>query len=141
TDIDPDRVDQIIMQPVVSGGCGFDAQHVGTGTDRLESLLREYRLQEDVSGERAELVYEEICRLTFTDGFHALLWDETVLRLLQDLFLRKPPNRHLFGGIVEAIFDRVRLVSRVNDLFFAFIDRNAGVQRVTELVSALFNPP
>lgn len=115
-------------------------------SQKLESLLLQAQLlfpnsgDDDVSKEKYDEVYSEICPLILDQETIQTLWYEPVLSQLNWLFDRTPPNPQQFGYLINQLKDRSHEVTKINDLFFSILNPSCSAEDVYRNLSAVCTP-
>ena len=109
---------------------------------RLKGLLREAFILLPAFNNRQETqpldeLFNNICRLLFTDDFYLHLWDEGALYQLVEFFKAKTPNPTVYGERLTKLSERKNFVQQTNEFFFSILSHEFPMEEVVNRVSAL----
>jgi ribonuclease HIII len=102
---------------------------------RLKELLREAFIllpayERGQSTQQVDDLFQNICKLVFTDDFHLHIWDEGSLNQLVGFFKVKPPNPKVFGEKLSRLSERMIFVQQANELFFSMLSNDFSIEEV-----------
>ncbi|MGH7801173.1 MAG: ribonuclease HIII [Thermodesulfobacteriota bacterium] len=111
---------------------------------RLKGLLREVLilLPEFEKGQKTKQIdelFQDICKLVFTNDYYLHLWNERILNQLEELFKEKSPNPKIYGQRLTKLSERRHFVQQVNEFFFSVLSNEFSVEGVCNRLSALTN--
>lgn len=108
--------------------------------NRLKGLLRETFIlfpafKEGKSTQQVDELFQDICKLVFTDDFYHHIWDEGSLNQLVKFFKLKPPNPKVFGEKLARLSERMIFVQQANELFFSMLSNELPIEEVCKRFS------
>jgi len=110
--------------------------------ERLKGLLREVLilLPEFEDGQKAKQLddlFQDICKLVFTDDYYLHLCNEGIFNQLAELFKAKSPNAKIYGERLAKLSLRRNFVQQVNEFFFSVLNNEFSVEEVCYRLSVL----
>lgn len=108
--------------------------------ERLKGLLREAFIllpafERGESTQQVDELFQDICKLVFTDDFYLHVWDEGALNQLVSFFKIKSPKVTVYRERLTKLSERKNFVQQVNELFFSIISNRSTVTEVCERLS------
>lgn len=108
---------------------------------RLKGLLREAFIllpafERGESTQQVDELFQDICKLVFTDDFYLHLWDEGSLNQLVEFFNVKSPNPKVFGKKLTRLSERMIFVQQANELFFSMLSNEFPIKEVCKRLSS-----
>lgn len=110
--------------------------------ERLNGLLREVLIlfpdfEKGQKAKQLDELFQDICKLVFTDDYYLHLWNEGILNQLAELFKVKSPNPKIYGERLVKLSERRNFVQQVNEFFFSVLNNEFSVEEVCDRLSVL----
>jgi len=107
---------------------------------RLKGLLREVFIllpayERGQSTQQVDELFQNICKLVFTDDFYLHLWDEGSLNQLVEFFNVKSPNPTVYEKQLTKLSERQNFVQKANELFFSIISNEFPINEICKRLS------